>query len=151
MADLNLTEEMVVLGGLKGWNTHTNIEVVISDTLKQGSILDSSGNELEQADASSSRYVVNDLNIRRWLEEYDTGDTLLIAVVNGGCILNEDACVYSDGDITADGQTVLRNYKNKFSTISLFETGETISEDALYINGDLLLMNGDTMINTLGD
>lgn len=121
MADLNLNDEIVVLGGVKAdaGFTHDSVTVTLTATMKQGSILGSDGVELAVADAASAYYVIDDLTIRRHLDEYEAGDSLLITVAARGNILNEDVCVFTDAAIDATGKAALMAFNNKFSTINV--------------------------------
>ncbi len=124
MADLDLNDELVVLGGVKAdpGFTHDNVDVTLTATMKQGSILGSDGAELAVASAASAYYVIDDVHMSRWLDEYETGDSLTVSVAARGLILNEDACVFSDDAIDDTGKAALEAYNNKFSTITVDST-----------------------------
>lgn len=117
MADLDLNAEQVVLGGIvaDAGFTHDSIEVTVTATMKQGSILDASGVELAVADAADAVYVIDDLTVRRHIADYSVGDDLLISVAARGLILNEDVCVFTDAGIDATGKSALAAFNNKFS------------------------------------
>lgn len=121
MADLNLNDEMVVLGGVEalGW-THDNATVTVSATLKQGSLLSATGAELALAGAADAVAVVDDLTVLRHIAEYEVGDTLLIATAKRGLILNEGVCTFTDGLIDDAGKVALgASGMNKFSAIEV--------------------------------
>lgn len=124
MADLDLNEELVVLGGVQAdaGFTHDNVEVTLTATMKQGSILDADGVELAVANAADAYYVIDDLNIKRWLEEYSVGDSLTIAVAARGLILNEAVVAFTDAAIDATGKAAIMAFNNKFSTVSVDTT-----------------------------
>lgn len=124
MADLDLNEELVVLGGVQAdcGFTHDNVTITLTATMKQGSILGADGVELAVADAADAYYVIDDLNIRRWLEEYAVGDELTIAVAARGLILNEAVVAFTDDAIDATGKAALMALNNKFSTVSVDTT-----------------------------
>lgn len=117
MADLDINEEVVVLGGVDAdvGYTHDTITVTLTATMKQGSILDSAGAELALAGAASAVAVIDDLTIRRHFDDYEVGDSLAISVAKRGLILNEDVCTFTDGLIDAAGKAALEVSGNKFS------------------------------------
>lgn len=117
MSDLDLNVEQVVLGGVEAdcGFTHDSIEVELTATMKQGSILGADGVELAVADAANAVYVVDDLTIRRHLEDYAVGDSLLITVAARGLILNEAVCTFTDAVIDDAGKAALKVFNNKFS------------------------------------
>lgn len=124
MSDLDLNDEIVVLGGVDAdaGFTHDNVTVTLTATMKQGSILGSDGVELAVASASSSYYVIDDLTMRRHLDDYEVGDSLLVACAARGLILNEDVCVFTDDSIDTAGKTALMAYNNKFASITTDDT-----------------------------
>ena len=117
MSDLNLNEEVVVLGGVEAdcGYTHDSVTVTLTATMKQGSILDAAGAELALAGAADAVAVIDDLTIRRHLADYKVGDQLLVSVAKRGLILNEEVCTFTDGLIDAAGKTALGAAGNKFS------------------------------------
>lgn len=117
MADLDLNVEQVVLGGVEAdcGYTHDSVTVELTATMKQGSILGADGVELAVLDAADAVYVIDDLTIRRHLEDYTVGDSLLITVAARGLILNEEVCTFTDAVIDDAGKTALKAFMNKFS------------------------------------
>lgn len=117
MADLDLNVEQVVLGSVDAdaGYTHDSVTVTLTATMKQGSILGADGVELAVLDADDAVYVIDDLTIRRHLEDYTVGDELLITVASRGLILNENVCVFTDAGINTAGKTALKAFMNKFS------------------------------------
>lgn len=121
--DLNLNEEMVVLGSVKSdvGFTHDNVEVTLTDTMKQGSLLKADGTEVAAAAANNDIVgVIDDLYLRRHREEMAAGDKVMVAVAKRGLIFNSLAVKYADGNaIDAAGQAVLSGAMNKFATPSV--------------------------------
>lgn len=119
---MNLNDFQVVLNAvnseLPGF-THDTVQVTHSDTLKNGSVLDSTGAELAVADAANAYYVVDDLVMRDLSEELEVGDTLDIACAHRGCVFNEDVVVFSDADIDTTGKTALEAFQNSFATVEV--------------------------------
>lgn len=117
MADLNINEEVVVLGGVDAdvGYTHDSVTVTLTATMKQGSILDAAGAELALAGAANASGVIDDLTFRRHLADYEVDDEILVSVAKRGLILNEDVCTFSDGAIDATGKAALEAFMNKFS------------------------------------
>lgn len=120
MADFDFNSEIVVLGGCDeiGY-THDSVEVTVTSTMKQGSLLNAAGVEVATADAATVAGAIDDLNFRRHADELEAGDTILIAVAKRGLILNTSALVYTDGDIDTAGKTAFAaSGMNKFSAVA---------------------------------
>lgn len=121
MADFDFNAEIVTLGGVdstSGGFTHDSVEVTVTDTMKQGSLLKADGTEAATADAADVVGAIDDLMFRRHREELTTGDTVKIAVAKRGLILNETALAYTDGAIDAAGKTALAAGMNKFGSVA---------------------------------
>ncbi len=120
--DLDLNDYQVVLNKVKsdlGGFTHDTVTVTWTDTMKNGSLLDSDGVELAVASAGSEYYVVDDMQARNLNEDLEAGDEVLLACAHMGCVFNEDVLVYTDDSIGDTGKATLRGYFNKFSATSV--------------------------------
>lgn len=121
MADFDFNEEIVVLGGVDstsgGW-THDTVELTVTATMKQGSLLLADGTEAETADGANVTGVINDLTFRRHRDTLEVGDVLLASVAKRGLTLNESALTYTDGAIDAAGKDALSASLNKFSAVA---------------------------------
>lgn len=120
MTDFDFNSEIVVLGGISELGyTHDSVEVTVTDTMQQGSLLDSDGLEVATADAANVAGAIDDLMFRRHADDLETDDVLTVAVAKRGLILNTSALVYTDGDIDTAGQTALAAAgMNKFGTVA---------------------------------
>lgn len=122
MADFNFNEEIVVLGGVdstSGGYTHDSVEVTVTATMKQGSLLKADGTEAATADAADVVGAIDDLMFRRHRDELEVSDTVKIAVAKRGLTLNESALAYTDGAIDAAGKAALAAAgMNKFGTVA---------------------------------
>lgn len=120
VTDLDLNDYDVVLNSvqsdLAGF-THDTVQVTWSDTMKNGSLLDSTGAELAVASAGTEYYVVDDIIARNLDEDLTAGDTVELACAHMGCVFNEGVIVYSDDVIGTTGKTTLQGYFNKFDSI----------------------------------
>ena len=122
MADFDFNTEIVVLGGVDstsgGWS-HDSVEVTVTATMKQGSLLKADGTEAATLDAADVVGAIDDLMFRRHRDELDTGDTVKIAVAKRGLTLNENALSYTDGAIDAAGKAALAAAgMNKFGAVA---------------------------------
>ncbi|AUR86330.1 hypothetical protein NVP1084O_123 [Vibrio phage 1.084.O._10N.261.49.F5] len=122
MADFKFNEEVVVLNSFQSFGmTHDSVTVTVTDTMKQGSILNAAGTEVAKADAATSVGVIDDLEFLRKLRGGDgqvvTGDSVTVAVAKRGVMFNEAAVAYSDGALDAAGKTALSAGMNKFGVI----------------------------------
>lgn len=122
MADYKFNDSVVVLNKFDSFGmTHDSVEVTMTATLKQGSLLKADGTEAATADAADVVGVVDDLELLRKQRSGDgvvpVGSKVTIAVAKRGCEFNEAALAYKDGAINAAGKAALAVFINKFGTI----------------------------------
>jgi hypothetical protein len=100
--------EQAILGGVQtesGVNnyTHESIEVTVTDTMANGSLLVAAGTEAAIADAALVTGILDAPEI----ENYATGDTFLTRVARRNVIANKDVINFSDGDYSTETLTIL--------------------------------------------
>lgn len=120
MADFDFKSEIVTLSGVdvRGY-THDSVEVTVTATMKQGSLLIADGTEAAAADAANVVGAIDDLTFRRHRDELEVGDVVLASVAKRGLVLNTAALVYTDGAIDAAGKAALAAAgMNKFATVA---------------------------------
>lgn len=119
MADFDFNDEIVTLAGFEGTGiSHDSVEVTVTATMKQGSLLKADGSEAAEADADDVVGVLDDLTFRRHREDLEVGDKVLAAVAKRGLVLNESALAYTDGAINDAGKAALAAGMNKFATVA---------------------------------
>ena len=119
MADFDFNDEIVTLSGFDGFGiSHDSVEVVVTATMKQGSLLKADGTEAATADAAAVVGVLDDLMFRRHRDELAVDDTILVAVAKRGLVLNEAVLTYTDGAIDAAGKAALAAGMNKFASVA---------------------------------
>ena len=120
MADFDFNDEIVTLAGFEGTGiSHDSVEVVVTATMKQGSLLKADGTEAATADAADVVGVLDDLMFRRHREDLAVDDVVLAAVAKRGLVLNETVLAYTDGAIDAAGKAALAAAGlNKFATVA---------------------------------
>lgn len=103
--NFNFNDAIVTIGTVKGVTgyTHDTIEVTVTDTMRQGSLLKADGTEVTQAEATQAVRVIDDLEFLRALRGGDgavkAGDVLSIAAVTRGSILNDQAIYFKGGEL----------------------------------------------------
>lgn len=119
MADFNFNDEIVTLGGFEGFGiSHDSVEVTVTATMKQGSLVTAAGVEVATAGFATVAGVIDDLMFRRHRDELAVDDVITVAVAKRGLILNDSVLVYTDGAIDANGKAALAAYMNKFATVA---------------------------------
>ena len=118
MADFNTQDQKIVLNSvestLSGF-THVGMDVAVSSTLKNGSLVLADGSEAAKAAAADVVGIVDDLMMR--VPDDLLGTTAHLAVIRTGCIVNEDLVVFSDGAIDSAGKAALEALGIRFGTI----------------------------------
>jgi hypothetical protein len=90
------------------------MEVVLSNTLRNGSVVLLDGTEASSAEGAQSYGVINDLDLRYVSEGAEYGDVITVTVYSSGCIFNSSAVTYSDGPIDEVGKAALMSRVNLF-------------------------------------
>lgn len=117
--NIDQNEKVVSFGsvnrnGTLGWDVD-QVEVTLSATLKQGSILKADGTELAVAAAADARYVIDDFSMRTHREDLGDSGTRNVVVLRWGHVLNEDVVAFSDAAVDTAGKAALEVYGHKFT------------------------------------
>ncbi len=122
MTKFSFNDSVVVLGSLDlvGY-PHDSVEVTVTATMKQGSLLKADGTEATQAEAADVAGAIDDLEflnkLRHASDTVPVGSKVLVSVAKRGCILNEKVLQYKDGtQIDTAGKAALAP-TNKFASV----------------------------------
>lgn len=123
MAKFSYNDTVVVLGKLDllGYS-HDSVEVTVTDTMQQGSLLKADGSEAAKSEAADVVGAIDDLEFLNKLRSADNtvpvGSKVLISVAKRGCIMNDKVLQYKDGSKIDDAGKAALAPTNKFASIS---------------------------------
>ncbi len=122
MAKFSFNDSVVVLGSLDlvGY-PHDSVEVTVTATMKQGSLLKADGSEATKAEASEVVGAIDDLEflnkLRSAAHTVPVGSKVLVSVAKRGCILNDKVLQYKDGSKIDDAGKAALAPTNKFASV----------------------------------
>lgn len=127
MAKFSYNDSVVVLGSLDlvGY-PHDSVEVTVTATMKQGSLLKADGTEAAKAEASDVVGAIDDLEfmnkLRSAAHTVPVGSKVLVSVAKRGCILNDKVLQYKDGSKIDDAGKAALAPTNKFASVGNDDT-----------------------------
>jgi hypothetical protein len=122
MTKFSFNDSVVVLGSLDltGY-PHDSVEVTVTPTMTQGSLLKADGTEALQAEAADVVGAIDDLEflnkLRSGADTVPVGSKVLVSVAKRGCILNDKVLQYKDGSKIDDAGKAALAPTNKFASV----------------------------------
>lgn len=122
MTKFSFNDSVVVLGALDldGYS-HDSVEVTVTATMTQGSLLKADGSEATKAEAANVVGAIDDLEflnkLRSAAHTVPAGSKVLVSVAKRGCILNDKVLQYKDGSKIDDAGKAALAPTNKFASV----------------------------------
>lgn len=122
MTKFSFNNSVVVLGALDldGYS-HDSVEVTVTATMVQGSLLKADGTEATKAEAADVVGAIDDLEflnkLRAAADTVPVGSKVLVSVAKRGCILNDKVLQYKDGSKIDDAGKSALAPTNKFASV----------------------------------
>ena len=124
MADFKFNDTIVTVGtvdGVMGY-THDSVEVTVTSSMTQGSLLKADGTEAAIADAADVVGAIDDLEFLRKVRSGDgqvaSGSQVTVAVVKRAAILNDKGVKYSGGELIDTAGKAALGKDIKFTSIA---------------------------------